>query len=333
MEGCMNAQTAVTYPVIIVGSLQPRAGKTALAAALSLKLGYEGRRILALRLAGDESDGEAARGDAAFMLTLPFARGRGGQPVNAEEAATAADGQRQAGGLLVLEAPAAADLPALAEQLDATVIVAIRSADATALTAIETLATSLGPRLAGLVAIAVPRPLQEPAQAALAAGPAPVLAVIPEDQVLYAPSVLEVADALDAQIILGEPSEADIIERFLVGPVTTDPGQPYYARPRSRRAVITRSDRTDLQLAAMHTDIDCLILTGGVDPSPYTIDRAADEEISVLLTRVDTRGAIKQLENIFGTTRFASEGKLERMMQLLDQHFDWERLQAELPIL
>lgn len=329
----MNAQKAVTYPVILVGSLQPHAGKTAFAAALSLKLGYEGRRILALRLAGDEHDGQAAHGDAAFMLTLPFARGRGGQPVTAEEAVTAAEDQRQTGGLLVLEAPAAADLPALAAQLNAAAIVAVRSADATTLAALETLATQLGPRLAGLVAIAVPVRLQEPAQAALAAGPTPVLAVIPEDQVLYAPSVLEVADALDAQIILGEPSEADIIERFLIGPVTTDPGQPYYARPRSRRAVITRSDRTDLQLAAMHTDIDCLILTGGVDPSPYAIDRAADEEISVLLTRVDTRGAVKQLENIFGTTRFASEGKLERMMQLLDQHFDWERLRALLPIL
>jgi BioD-like phosphotransacetylase family protein len=118
----------------------------------------------------------------------------------------------------------------------------------------------------------------------------------------------------------------------MIGPITTDPGQPYYARPRSRRAVITRSDKTDLQLAAMHADISCLILTGGLDPSPYTIDRAADDEITVLLTRLDTRGAVNRLEDIYGSSRFEGEDKLERMRALLDEHLDWASLQSRLSL-
>jgi BioD-like phosphotransacetylase family protein len=219
--------------------------------------------------------------------------------------------------------PENADLAQLANQLNALVIVAVRSADAAVVKALNELADKLGDRLAGVVAMAVPQKLVEQARAALASGKARVLGVIPEDATLYAPSVLEIADALDAEVVLGEPQESDIVERLMIGPITTDPGQPYYARPRSKRAAITRSDKTDLQLAAMHSDIDCLILTGGIEPSPYTIDRAADEELTVLLTRADTRGAVKLLEDIFVKSRFGSEEKLERMRALLDEYFDW----------
>lgn len=329
-DGSIVAGEAGPYSVLLVGSMSPHAGKTALAAGIALKLAYEGRRMLALRLAGDDSDGGAARADAAFFRTLPFARGRGGEPVSVVEAARFAIEQQQGGGLLVTEAPAGADLPALAEELKAGVVLAVRSADAAALKELNTLESALGGRLIGVVAMAVPRALAAQAKTALQVGPAPVLGVVPEDATLYAPSVLEVADALDAEVVLGEPDESQIVERLMVGSITTDPGAPYYARPRSRRAVITRSDKTDLQLAAMHTDIDCLILTGGVDPSPYTIDRAADGEITVLLTKVDTRGAVRLLEDIFLSSRFSGDEKLEHMQQLLEKHLDWEPLRRAL---
>lgn len=318
------------YSVLIVDALQPHAGKTALAAALALKLAYEGRRMLALRLSGDEGDAAAAEADATVYRALPFARGRGGKAVSASDAEEAGRRQAQNGGLLVLEAPEGADLAALATQFNAGVIVALRSADAGTMQSLGTLASQLGPRLLGVVAMAVPRSLHDAAQAALAAGPTPILAVIPEDATLYAPSVLEIAEALDAEVVLGEPSESQIIEHLLIGPISVDPGQPYYARSRSKRAILTRSDKPDQQLAAMHTDVDCLILTGGLNPSPYTIDRAADNEISVLLTNADTRGAVSLLEDIFLKTRFAGEEKLERMGALLDERFDWGTLRGAL---
>ncbi len=314
---------------LLVGGWQPHAGKTALAAALSVTLAYGGRPMLALRLHGDaESPSEAL--DAAYYRTLPFARGRGGAPVDADAAVRAAKEQAQNSGTLILEAPEGADLPQLAQQLNAAVIVTVRSADAAAMKALADLSQKLDQRLIGVVAMAVPQTLVEQARVALSAGPVRVLGVIPEDATLYAPSVLEIAEALDAEVVLGEPQESDIVERLMIGPITTDPGQPYYARPRSRRAAITRSDKTDVQLAAMHSDIDCLILTGGVEPSPYTIDRAADEELTVLLTRADTPGAVKLLEDSFVRSRFGSEEKLERMRALLDENLDWVALKVAL---
>ena len=240
--------------------------------------------------------------------------------------------REQVDGMLVLEAPEGADLALLTQQLNAALIVVLRSADAKAIQALTSLEQTLGDRLLGCVAMAVPSALADGARTALEAGSAPVLGVVPEDPTLYAPSVLEIADALDAQVVLGEPEPSDIIEHLMIGPITTDPGQPYYARPRTRRAVITRSDKTDLQLAAMHTDVDCLILTGGMQPSPYTIDRAADDEITVLLTSADTRGSVQRLENVFAGTRFSSEEKLERMRALLDRELDWAALTSAFSI-
>jgi len=319
------------FSVLLIASNQPHAGKSALAASLAVTLAYEGRRLLLLRLAGSDAEAEAAAADAAFFATLPFARGRGGAPVTAEQARAAADEQRQAGGLLLLEAPGEADPAALASELNAGLVLAVRSADEGVLSALGEAGAALGGRLLGVVALAVPAGMVAATRQALAVGPAPLLGVVPEDATLYAPNVLEIADALDAEVVLGEPTEADIVEHLMLGSITTDPGQPYYARPHNRRAVITRSDKTDLQLAAMHTDIDCLILTGGMDPSPYTIDRAADNEITVLLTKADTCGAVKLLEDIFVSTRFSSEEKLERMRELLVEHLDWEALKRGIP--
>jgi BioD-like phosphotransacetylase family protein len=81
--------------------------------------------------------------------------------------------------------------------------------------------------------------------------------------------------------------------------------------------VITRSDKTDLQLAALHTQTDVLILTGGYPPSPYTIDRAAGEEVPILLTRADTPRSVALLSDAFGGSRFNGERKLERLGELL----------------
>lgn len=326
------SEKAGPFGVLVVGGLHSHAGKTGLVAAIGLKLAYEGRRVLALRLSGEDDDAEAAQADAVFLQSLPFARGRGGHPVSVKEASSPASEQAQIGGLLILEAPDGADLPSLAGALNGIVVVCGRAADADALQALDGLASSLGSRLLGLIALAVPSRLIEEARAALTAGPVPVLGLVPEEIGLYAPSVLEIADVLDAEIILGEPAEGEIIERMMIGPVTVDPGQPYYARPRGRRAVITRSDKTDLQLAAMHTAIDCLILTGGMVPSPYTIDRAADAEVRVLLTKADTRGAVDLLEDIYRKTRFSGEEKLETMLKLLDEHLDWQPLMSALAV-
>jgi BioD-like phosphotransacetylase family protein len=314
-------------PVLLVAATEAHAGKTGFAAAITRRLVYDGRRALALRLgAGGDP---AASADAAFFATLPGARGRGGQPILPADA-TAAISTLASADIAVLEAPETADLPALAETLDAAVLLVQRGVpDASAVETLRSLAQRLGVRLTGVALTAVPAALLERSVAALNDAGLPVIAAVPEEKLLYAPTLAEIAAFLPAEFLLGEEEADLVVEELMINPISSDPGQPYYARRRNK-AVITRSDKTDAQLAALAGNTDCLILTGGLMPSPYTLDRAVSDEVAVLLTRLDTRMTVRKLEDIYTTTRFGSERKLERMAELLHERLNWDALFAAL---
>jgi BioD-like phosphotransacetylase family protein len=306
-------------------SATPAAGKTGVLAALAIAQAYQGRRVLALRL-GAPTDAAAAH-DARTFASLPFARGRGGQPVSIEEAQRLTTDPARPVELLFLEADAGPLAAEAARHFDARVVLVARGAADATLADLTAAAQTLGPQLRGVVLTAVPqRRLAVSRQAVHDAG-LPLLAALPEDRALYAPSIGAIVERLDGEIILGDPDLDQTIEHILINPVTVDPGQPYYARLRNK-AVITRSDKTDLQLAALQTQTDMLILTGGQPPSPYTIDRAAGEEVPLVLTRADTRHAAHLLEDIFTGSRFTGELKLARMGELLRTHGDAVAIEA-----
>jgi BioD-like phosphotransacetylase family protein len=308
---------------LLVTSPRPGTGKTGVIAALALRLAYEGHRVLALRLgaAGDPGADE----DAAFFAGLPFARGRGGTPVRPEEIAAIVEAGGRPVDLLFLEDAGDGSGQAVAAQPDTRVLAVIRGDPRPQGEALSAAVEQLGDRFAGVVAIGVPERDRVAARDAAAQFGLPALAVVAEDRTLYAPTVGDVVEALDAEIILGDPPPDQIIEHMMIGPLTADPSDPYFKRHRNK-AVITRSDKTDLQLAALHTQTDVLILTGGFPPSPYTIDRAAGEEVPILLTRADTPESVALLSDVFGGSRFNGERKLERLGELLAEAWSIDQL-------
>lgn len=309
---------------VLVASLSQGAGKSAVAAALVQRLAYEGRSVLALRLGG--SGDAAAAADAAFFSTLPAARGRGGSPL-----AAATDVQRLAGdSVAVVEAGSEVDPVATAAGLGAATILAQRGVpDEETVLRLQDLALALGAGFLGVVLTAVPAASLPLAQSVMDEAALPLLAAVPEDRLLYAPTIAEIVTALDADLLLGDEAGGQVIEHLMIGPVSSDPGQPYYARE-GNKAIITRSDKTDLQLAALQTNTDCLILTGGFSPSPYTLDRASNEEVAVMVTRGSTRETVTRLEDIFERSRFGSEAKLDRMAELLRDRLDYAPISGAL---
>jgi BioD-like phosphotransacetylase family protein len=76
-----------------------------------------------------------------------------------------------------------------------------------------------------------------------------------------------------------------------------------------------------VQLAALLTDVDLLVLTGGGDPSPYLMDRVRGtrDDISVVVAAEDTVDTMRAIEGLYGASRFDGAGKMLRAAQLLDQ--------------
>jgi BioD-like phosphotransacetylase family protein len=156
------------------------------------------------------------------------------------------------------------------------------------------------------------------AEVATVGSRAGVLAVLPEDRVLAVPSVADIALALDARW-LHETDEPAAFDRIMIGTVASDAGSPYFAN-RERTCVITRFDKTDIQLAALLTDLRCMVITGGGVPSPYLIDRVSGrrEEVALLATDRSTVETMETIEPLYGQSRFAGEGKLARVVAMLD---------------
>jgi len=155
------------------------------------------------------------------------------------------------------------------------------------------------------------------------------LAVLAEDRLLAAPTVDALAAALPARVLYRRNGADDSPENLLIGTISADPGTPYFRRA-GGKAVITRFDKVDVVLAAMLSDVSCLILTGGYEPVDYVLDRLQNEgaEITVLLTEGTTLDAMRTIEGMYGCTRFTGGRKVERAAALLG-----EQLQiADLPV-
>lgn len=313
---------------LVVTSAVSSAGKTAVSAGLGWLLAEAGRPVRLLRLHAEESQDPRAEDDADTLAAVPGCSSPG-RALAVTEAVAQAEGANAEGGLAIVEAPDAD--PDTVRRLSARAVLCVADAWETQPTEHRRLADTLGDTLLGVVATAVPRLRLSEVASALAKAGLPCLAVLPEDRLLAAPTHREMASALDASYLVTGGRQGEAVEYLMIGPIGADPGMPHFSQ-HERKAVITRSEKTDLLLAALNTDLDCLILTGGRPPSPYVLDwiQNSDQGVSVLVTSHDTVGAVRLLDDLYGRTRFSGQRKLERMAQLLREQVQTEALLTRL---
>lgn len=174
-----------------------------------------------------------------------------------------------------------------------------------------------GASIAGVILNHVPAKRLGPVRAAYEAAGVKLLGVVPEDRTLAAPSISQVAEALAAESVQINGNSDRLLDRLVIASIAADPGQSYFNRTQAN-AIVVRSDKPDLQLAALNTGPSCLIVTGGLPVLSYVRERVADEEIPLLSTKLDTRQAIQAIEGLFGTQPFgASPDKQRRIEELL----------------
>jgi len=191
------------------------------------------------------------------------------------------------------------------------------------------LGKTLGGSLAGLIVTATPASRLAAVSEELAGHHIPLLAVLPDDRLLAAPTIAEIAAALEAQALFLDGRADTIVERMTIASIASDPGQGYFVRF-GPQAVIVRCDKPDLHLAALHTSTLCLILTGGRMPLAYVTERAESEGVPVLITAKDTPAAVRALEPLYAGGRFGGRSKAERIAQLMAERVDNDALRKAL---
>ena len=244
----------------------------------------------------------------ATLLIVSSAAGSGKSTIVAGLA-----GKLGASGGHILEASAGVLAEALSEQPGARAIVI-----ATPATSPADLAAYIGSNsIAGVILNRVPVKRTVPIRAAYEAVGLTLLGMVPEDRMLAAPSIGQVVEALGGDIEQLDGNSDRLLERVVIASIAADPGQSYFDRTKAN-AIIVRSDKPDLQLAALNTGPICLIVTGGLPVLSYVLERVADEEIPLVRTKLDTTEAVSAIEGLFGSQPFSgSPEKLRRIEELL----------------
>ena len=340
-------------------SIQPYSGKSAVALGIALELRARGFAVGYMKPLGTvpkEMEGRQVDADALFMqrtLELPH-------PVDVicpviltadlREAAllgqapplrsrvedvywTLSKGQD----LLILEGAGSLgtgmslDLaPAqIADLTDAHVVLVIKGDHTMAIDDVLLAKQVLKERLTGVVVNVVPRPLlnwiRESMAPFLERQGLYLLGVIPEDRLLTAITVGELADVLGGQILCCPEKRGELVQSFMVGAMGAQAAYRYFLR-QTDKAVITGGDRTDIQMAALNTPTKCLILTGNLYPEMGVITRARELGVPVILVPTDTFHTVGLVEEIWGHIRLSSPQQVERLWEITRREFDFVTL-------
>ncbi len=285
-------------PAIYFTSLTPGAGNTAVALGVASLARAAGRKVGYAKLAPTtprdlDVDFASTQGIAS---TAPFASGFDLVAIDGPLASAAAS---EAATVLVVHYQPGLDIAAIAAACD------------------PFKGKFLGIVLNAVPELALPAVKTEIVPALTQAG-LTVLGLLPEDRQLLARTVHEYNRRLAGKILNSAENADALVENILVGAMVTDSSEFYYSR-RENKALITRGDRPDLQWNALEGSTRCLILTAGIDPIPYVLDKAQAAGIPVLVVPADTRATLEHIA-AFPSPAFHHPAKVERIAQLLRTH-------------
>lgn len=220
--------------------------------------------------------------------------------------------------------------PALAgsrivETLGARAILIIRYDSSLQVNDVVDAAKILGGHLLGVIINAVPQRRMDSAKAnivpAIERSGIKVLGVLPEDRLLLTVSVSELVEHLGGNILNSPERSGELVESIMVGAMSPDPAISYLSL-KPRKVVVTRGDRPDIQLAALETLTKCLVLTNNISPLPNILTRAKALKTPIAVVKDDTLRTMEALERVWDRAKFSHEQKVDKLVQLLEQHLD-----------
>ena len=109
----------------------------------------------------------------------------------------------------------------------------------------------------------------------------------------------------------------------MLGAMYVDSGPEYFGR-KTNKAVVLRSERPDMQLAALETSTSCLVLSGDTAPVSQVLHGAEEKRAPIILVKEDIVTTVTSIEEALGEARFGQEKKLPKLAEIMGEHFDFE---------
>lgn len=347
---------------LLIGSTEAYSGKSATILGMAYRLRSKGLDIAYGKPLGtclSESQADAVDEDVRFITqTLKLSGERLYPTLLALDQATiakricgedAADYhpllqqyfQPQGEDLVLLEGPGTLEegrlfnlsLPQIAQAIDAAVVLVIRFNSVLAVDALISAKDRLGDRLVGALINDIPANqldiVQTEIRPFLESQGIAILGMLPRNTLLQSVSVGELVRQLNAEVLCSSDRMDLMVESLTIGAMNVNSALKYFRKARNM-AVVTGGDRTDIQLAALETSTQCLILTGHLPPSSTILSRAEDLEIPILSVDLDTLTTVEIIDRAFGQVRLHEPIKVQCIRHLMEEHFDVDRLATRL---
>ena len=244
--------------------------------------------------------------------------------------------------ILLIEGPGDLDegalfglsLPDMAKMSGAAVILVARYRSALVVDKLLVAKEKLGDRLLGVVINDVPddliKDMLKPVKEYLERHDIAVFGILPRTAIMRSVSVGALVHHLKADI-LNSPERIDqiMVEEISIGAMNANSALRYFNRAHNM-VVVTGGDRFDIQMAALESSTQCLVLTGRLSPRADILERAQDLEVPILSVDLDTLTTVEMIEQAFDQVRLHEPIKVECIDHLMTQHFDIERMMAAL---
>ena len=217
----------------------------------------------------------------------------------------------------------------MADAIDASVLLVARYHSIQVLDGLLAAKLRLGDRLLGVILNDVSSSqltsIQDEIKPFLESQGIQVFGVLPSSTLLRSVTVAELAQQLKADVLCRTDRLDLLVESLVIGAMNVSSALRYF-RKRHNKAVVTGGDREDLQLAALETSTQCLILTGHLAPSDRILRRAEEMEVPILSVDLDTLTTVEIVEQSFNKVRLHEPVKVHCVREMYEAHLDSDRL-------
>lgn len=304
--------------VLYIVSVEEAAGKTAVCAGLAVNLLNQGKKVgylkplaAAKESAGDITFMKQVLGTADVVNAPDLIKGRDIVLVEGGLGKKASDAVSQA------TYGAAKDMKAKAIAVEAYTGQPSPYID---------VYKAFGEYLLGVVLNKVPasqlKSVKEKATAQYGTAGVKLLGVLPENRVLLAITIGELADIIKGKILNSPEKSGELVENYMLGAMVVGSGVDYFGR-KSGKAAIIHQDRPDMQLAALETPTRCLVLSGSTQPPIYNVFQKAESRgVPVIAAGASTSEIVASIEEALLQARLHQEKKLAGLAELVKQNLD-----------
>jgi BioD-like phosphotransacetylase family protein len=152
-----------------------------------------------------------------------------------------------------------------------------------------------------------------------------LLGLLGHEPGLLAMRVVDLAHGLNGRVVAGSRQATRMVNNFVIGTMQVD-NFMMHLRRKEGCAVIVGGDRSDLQLAALHSSSPCIILTCNIPPCELIRSKAEDLGVTLMVVHDDTYMVARNMSRILRSKKIRDLGQIKIAVGMVENGLDLQSI-------